>query len=269
MPLALVVPLCSFLLFWLCVWFFCLWYPFPIGDRLSYHTPLALFAGCAVLSRQVLSAVGVCSSLLGVSALFVVCGCAGWGFSLRLFLLFSFCLFIKAKSQSRARRCLLSMQSLPSSFVPSVLLLLRGRVVSGWWLLIMLCACCKATLRREGCLSCSDSSFCHSKLNAISVFFGLMAAKAQAKANARRGERREERDEQIRRVRARLDDHDQQIEHLDILSRQHDLRLQYLESSYKIILRGWDCTGVFLREKDANFKAGKGGVCSYFPDRAS
>ena len=122
----------------------------------------------------------------------------------------------------------------------------------------MLCACCEATLGREGCLSCSDSSFCPSKPNTISVFLGLMAAKAQAKANARRGERREERDEQIRNVRARLDDHDQQIEHLDILSRQHDLRLQYLESSYKIILRGWDCTGVFLREKDANFKAAKG-----------
>ena len=65
-----------------------------------------------------------------------------------------------------------------------------------------------------------------------------MAAKAQAKTHNRRGERHEERDEQIRRVRARLEEHDHQLETLGTLSLQHDLRLQYLESSYKIILRG-------------------------------
>ena len=60
-----------------------------------------------------------------------------------------------------------------------------------------------------------------------------------------------------RRVRARLETHDDQIEGLGITARQHDLRLQYLESPFKWVTRGFTCTQSFLSTKDENFKAAK------------
>ena len=72
-----------------------------------------------------------------------------------------------------------------------------------------------------------------------------------------RDDRRAERDEETRRVRARLETHEEQIEGLGVTTRQHDLRLQYLESPYKWVTRGFTSTQAFLDTKDENFKAAK------------
>ena len=65
---------------------------------------------------------------------------------------------------------------------------------------------------------------------------------------------------EARRVRARLETHDDQIEGLGITARQHDLRLQYLESPFRWVTRGFTYTQTFLSIKDENFKAAKGHI---------
>ena len=76
---------------------------------------------------------------------------------------------------------------------------------------------------------------------------------ADAAQNPRRGERRAaaraQHEEEGRRTQQRLDDVEVRLDGMQSRLEQHDLRLCFLESHIKVVLRGFDAVPEFLRPK--------------------
>ena len=96
-------------------------------------------------------------------------------------------------------------------------------------------------------------------------FFVLMADAAQAAPrHQRRKEARAQTDEDVRRVRQRMDDADVRLDTLEGRLRGHDLRLQYLEAPLKLVLKKFKAPVEFWAAKDNGFQAAKSAFSAAF-----
>ena len=95
--------------------------------------------------------------------------------------------------------------------------------------------------------------------------FVLMADAAQAAPrHQRRKEARAQADEDVRRVRQRMDDADVRLDTLEGRLRGHDLRLQYLEAPLKLVLKKFKAPVEFWAAKDNGFQAAKSAFSAAF-----
>ena len=85
----------------------------------------------------------------------------------------------------------------------------------------------------------------------------------------RRKEARAQADEDVRRVRQRMDDTDVRLDNLEGRLRGHDLRLQYLEAPLKLVLKKFKAPVEFWAAKDNGFQAAKSAFSAAFPPRTS
>ena len=97
------------------------------------------------------------------------------------------------------------------------------------------------------------------------LLFVLMADAAQAAPrHQRRKEARAQTDEDVRRVRQRMDDADVRLDTLEGRLRGHDLRLQYLEAPLKLVLKKFKAPVEFWAAKDSGFQAAKSAFSAAF-----
>ena len=73
----------------------------------------------------------------------------------------------------------------------------------------------------------------------------------------RRKEARAQANDDVRRVRQRMDDTEVRLENLEGRLRGHDLRLQYLEAPLKLVLKKFKAPIEFWAAKDTGFQAAK------------
>ena len=97
------------------------------------------------------------------------------------------------------------------------------------------------------------------------LLFVIMADAAQAAPrHQRRKEARAQTDEDVRRVRQRMDDADVRLDTLEGRLRGHDLRLQYLEAPLKLVLKKLKAPVEFWAAKDNGFQAAKSAFSAAF-----
>ena len=97
------------------------------------------------------------------------------------------------------------------------------------------------------------------------LFLVLMADAAQAAPrHQRRKEARAQTDEDVRRVRQRMDEADGRLDTLEGRLRGHDLRLQYLEAPLKLVLKKFKAPVEFWAAKDSGFQAAKSAFSAAF-----
>ena len=80
----------------------------------------------------------------------------------------------------------------------------------------------------------------------------------------RRKEAKAQADQDVRRVRQRMDDTDVRLDNLEGRLRGHDLRLQYLEAPLKLVLKKFKAPVEFWAAKDNGFQAAKSAFSAAF-----
>ena len=81
-----------------------------------------------------------------------------------------------------------------------------------------------------------------------------------AEVQPRRGERRAARaaqEDEGRRVRQCIDDVETRLDTMDSRLAQHEMRLNFLESHIKVVIRGFEAVPEVLRAKDEDFRMAK------------
>ena len=95
----------------------------------------------------------------------------------------------------------------------------------------------------------------------------LLAMAKAAPAGPRQQSRKEARartNDDVRRVRQRMDETETRLENLEGRLRGHDLRLQYLEAPLKLLLKKFKAPVEFWAAKDAGFQAAKSAFSAAF-----
>ena len=96
------------------------------------------------------------------------------------------------------------------------------------------------------------------------LFIIMADAAPAAPRHQRRKEARAQTDEDVRRVRQRMDDADVRLDTLEGRLRGHDLRLQYLEAPLKLVLKKFKAPVEFWAAKDNGFQAAKSAFSAAF-----
>ena len=105
------------------------------------------------------------------------------------------------------------------------------------------------------CSALAQTTWLVSLCFSLASLFLPMAPKVRA--GERRAAERADREANERRVRQRLDDFETRLDGAESLGRNHDQRISFQESPQRIVLRGFDCVGEFMRARGGDFQLAK------------
>ena len=173
----------------------------------------------------------------------------------------------KAREVLPCAQCLLLLLFVPSScflsicsfYVVLVFVCVHARAWRWRALGVRLMSSCDAALLTQAPLPA------HCLLTVLFPCFIIIAEAAPAvPRQQRRKEARAQADEDVRRVRQRMDEADVRLDTLEGRLRGHDLRLQYLEAPLKLVLKKFKAPVEFWAAKDTGFQAAKSAFSAAF-----